>query len=324
MIALNQVQIVSNYLPQINTPDTNLFNYRKPSDSQEASNVQVLTRTKEYMEQMFDIIMPPLKHENSTRLKSALFLLKIIVGRDIKGKDRECVTKQAELGADMRKFGYSKDLSDRQIRRLILFLKSLDLITYERTGGKRSVYRYTPSQMAYDIYFYFIQRNKDFIKIECPELPKESVDRIFRRKKCPVKTQKMSGHDFSQTTDKQNNNIKNVRSNIINIKLIGSPYSSKPIKEPDKPISINLTSKDSPNKRSLNGYEHESFLRLCTKHDLDKGRTLTLKEICENNIENVLQGERTLANVDSKLTYLLSLAAESMHWKLNLSKVPNS
>ncbi len=313
MIALNQVKIISNLVPQINTPDTNLFNYRKPSDSQEASNIQVLTRTKEYMEAMFDIIMPPLKHANSNRLKSALFLLKIIVGMLLNGDRGNCIVKQTTFGSMMMRFGYSKDLGERQIRRLLDYLKQLGLITFERSGGYRSVYEYNATQMAMDIYFFFILKNKSYIKIECPDVPQSVVDNILARKKCPVKTEKMSGQNLEKNHYESTTCKKNVRSNNIYIKYISSPsLLNKTIKtkEPDDPPNGERSIPDP----TMNETQEKIFTKVCEELKLNKNRILIFKEEVNKNLEDYLGEGRTLADFSDRLMVFYNRIAEMMYW----------
>jgi hypothetical protein len=329
MSALSLGTILSNSIPQINTPNQKIFNYRKPSDSKEASNVQVLTRTKEYMEEMFNIICPPLKHANSNRLKSSLFLLKIIIGRILNPKGNgNCITKQATFGGEMRQYGYSRDLGERQIKRLIKHIKDLGLISYKRSKGERSVYIYEPSQMAYDIYFYFIKNNKSYIKIECPDMPKQAVDKIFKGKKCHLETQKMSPQDYSGKYYKSTTCKKNVTSNNINIKYIHSPSffnssnKKKEIqnshKEPDKEENIVSTLRVkyvNPEKNiKMNESQQTIFEKVCRYMGLEGMKLIIFKDEVEKNLERSLGDGKTLSDFEFRLNSLYAELAERMYW----------
>lgn len=325
MSALSLGTILSNSLPQINTPNQNFFDYRKPTDPKDASNVQVIVRSKEYMEQMFDIIMPPLKHQNSTRLKSAFFVLKYIVGMIVEENLGRCFAKQSTIGEKLAQFGYSKDLGRKQVGRIISFLRELGLMTYERTGGNRSTYEYKPTQMGFDIYFYFIKMNKSCIKIECPDLPQSAVDKIFKKKKCPLETKKMSHQDFSQPIDKHNKNKKNVPSNIINIKSIESPSSFNPInqkkeiqKEPDKEVNNMSTLKVNyvnPDKNYLmNDTQEKIFEKVCQDIGLEGLKVTIFKDEVEKNLHKGLDSGKTLADFEFRLKSFYKKAADKMYW----------
>ncbi len=98
--------------------------------------------------------------------------LKLICSRDL--KYGSCITKQQVMAKEVCNFGSSKVVGERQLRRILEKLREAGLITYERSGKKRSANRYEATALGRELYFLFIQDNRDYIQYK---LSTKSVDK---------------------------------------------------------------------------------------------------------------------------------------------------
>jgi len=209
------------YTTQNNT-NSNSFSSLPPKN-RNFDDFKVIYRTQYKLDNLSDIAKKHLKLKSSSQLNSAGNLFKIIIGR-IQNCGR-CITKQVTFAESMRQYNNKRDLSSRQIRRLIVILKDLGLITYKRSGQKwGSVYQYEATQLGNDMYYYVIYRNIHDIKFIPLELSTASVDNLGTESEPDFQSEKMSAiGDFEGLMNPWNLEApkKNVRYNIdINIRNI--------------------------------------------------------------------------------------------------------
>lgn len=96
-------------------------------------------------------------HKNSKRILSTHILFKLLAGRYLTCDF--CRTKQRNLGKEMIKFGYKKNLAVRQIQTLITRLTEAGLITYKRES-KRATYDYELTDLGVAAHNYYIDAKK--------------------------------------------------------------------------------------------------------------------------------------------------------------------
>jgi hypothetical protein len=159
----NPSDLISSYLPQntSNLPD-----------------IIVRYRTKEQVDHLESIRYSILQHKKSRRRLAASILLKIIGGREMECEWGACITRQEKFGSKMREFGYDKDLTARQIKRVMASLVKHGLIRCERSNLRnyRSTYRCETTSLGRDAFFYYIKNNEGPIQIKILDLPTKSVD----------------------------------------------------------------------------------------------------------------------------------------------------
>lgn len=96
------------------------------------------------------------------RKKASYGVIKLICSRDL--KFGSCIAKQRTICREASNFGNTRDIGERQLRRITKALKNQGLITFERSKGKRSANRYECTELGRQLYFLFIQDNRDYIQ----------------------------------------------------------------------------------------------------------------------------------------------------------------
>lgn len=159
----NTSALISSYLPQ-NSPNL--------------PDIKVIYRTQEEVEHLETIRYAILQHKNSRRRLAAGILLKIIGGREMECEWGACITRQSKFAQDMRGYGYDKDITTRQIKRVMASLVKHGLIRCERSDkfNYRSTYRCETTSLGRDAYFLYILNNEGPIQIKTLDLPTKSVD----------------------------------------------------------------------------------------------------------------------------------------------------
>lgn len=213
----NPSAIISSYLPQ-NTPNI--------------PDIKVIYRTQEEIERLETIRYTILQHKKSRRRLAAGVLLKIIGWREMEGERGECVTRQEKFGSELHQFGYDKNITARQIKRVMASLVKHGLIRCERSYkyNYRSVYRCETTSLGRDAYFLYIKNNEGPIQIKTLDLPTKSVDNdCITQKNCGTEIKMAPRNPLnlvkneSKSVQFQKNGTSNININIhkrnININM---------------------------------------------------------------------------------------------------------
>lgn len=116
--------------------------------------------TQEQLDHIESFRHPLMEHHKTHRKSSAAALLRQIIWRHL-NLPNQCITGQHTLGKKLKVYSYDKNISDRQIRRLLVILKNAGLITYlNPTGQFREIHKAQPTPLGMNVYHYVIQNNK--------------------------------------------------------------------------------------------------------------------------------------------------------------------
>ncbi|CAB4128615.1 hypothetical protein UFOVP270_2 [uncultured Caudovirales phage] len=343
MLASGIGKILSNLAPQINPPTEKKSNSPEILSVQEIRNVKllgqikVIERTNDYMNKLYnEIIYPHLQTKSTGRPKAPMILLKLIVGRMIEAGWGRCVVKQEVLGSEMMQYGYDKPLTDRQIRRHIKLLKDIGLIDYQRSAGHKSVYEYTATPEAIDIYFYLIKRNVSYVRLCVLDTKTGAVDKIYTKKQVSRKPPLNVPSQEKNVVKIQSRGKPDVRSNRSEYIYNTSPssfnsrkekiQSQKPSKkeplkelkdqnrEANKVSTLKVNYVNPDRNVKMNDTQESIFDKVCKDLGLDNTKTTIFRDETEKGLAKGLNGGRTLADFEFRLKSLYAKVAQTMYW----------
>jgi hypothetical protein len=167
----NTTTALSSYLAQIssNLVQSPPKSYKKPTLKPET---RVIYRTQQELDNLTKVRFNILQHPKTLRRTASSCLLKLIVGRWLKDKNK-CVIHQARMMWEIADYGYYKRLSLRQIQRALTILKSNGCITYKKSNKKESVNKYQVTELGLELFYYVINNNESEIQYKALDLEVE-------------------------------------------------------------------------------------------------------------------------------------------------------
>ena len=165
----NTTRTLSSYLPQIN-PSLVLDLPKSYEKRVIKQDIKVIYRTQEELDKLTKIRFNILQHPNTMRRLAPSCLLKLIAGRWIINPST-CVIHQSRMMWEIKRYGYYKELSLRQIQRSLTILKENGCITYKKSNKKESVNRYQVTELGLELFYYVIENNESNIQYKTIDIP---------------------------------------------------------------------------------------------------------------------------------------------------------
>ena len=208
--------ILYQHIAKDNSPGK-IFSY-SPSDSSPLPQQTVSYRSKEHMELMHGIINSEFKHKSSGKRKALHAFVKFVIGIHQNLDKGSCIARHEKIGQNLIMSGYHRNLSKKQIGRLSKRSEELGLLTRVRTKQLNNfhdgAYRFEPTRLGLDIYYYHLERNKSHFLIRCEEEHVPVVDNVVIKAIHDLNKKKMSSLETPVIIGDSGLEKKNVLANI--------------------------------------------------------------------------------------------------------------